>query len=34
MRLDLRYADEWSLANDLALICRTIPVVLGGAGER
>jgi lipopolysaccharide/colanic/teichoic acid biosynthesis glycosyltransferase len=34
MRLDLRYADEWSLAKDVALICRTIPVVLGGAGER
>jgi lipopolysaccharide/colanic/teichoic acid biosynthesis glycosyltransferase len=34
MRLDLLYVDHWSLAKDFALICKTIPVVLGGAGER
>ncbi len=32
MRLDLRYVDNWSLAVDLRLIARTVPVVLAGRG--
>ncbi|HEX8789525.1 MAG TPA: sugar transferase, partial [Polyangiaceae bacterium] len=32
MLLDLRYIDHWSLACDLSLIARTIPVVLTGSG--
>jgi len=32
MRLDLQYIDNWSLRLDLALLGRTIPVVLTGRG--
>jgi lipopolysaccharide/colanic/teichoic acid biosynthesis glycosyltransferase len=32
MRLDLRYVDQWSLALDLKILLRTIPVVLRGEG--
>jgi exopolysaccharide biosynthesis polyprenyl glycosylphosphotransferase len=32
MRLDLQYIDNWSLGLDLALLGRTIPVVLTGRG--
>jgi lipopolysaccharide/colanic/teichoic acid biosynthesis glycosyltransferase len=32
MLLDLRYIDHWTLASDLALIARTVPVVLSGRG--
>jgi exopolysaccharide biosynthesis polyprenyl glycosylphosphotransferase len=32
MRLDLNYIDNWSLRNDIALIFRTIPLVLSGRG--
>ncbi len=34
MYLDMQYIDHWSLARDIALICKTLPVVLSGAGER
>ena len=29
---DLDYADRWSLALDLAIICKTVPVVISGRG--
>jgi exopolysaccharide biosynthesis polyprenyl glycosylphosphotransferase len=32
MYLDMRYIDHWSLAQDVNLILRTIPVVIGGRG--
>jgi exopolysaccharide biosynthesis polyprenyl glycosylphosphotransferase len=32
MRLDLQYIDNWSLAVDVRLILRTVPVVLAGKG--
>jgi exopolysaccharide biosynthesis polyprenyl glycosylphosphotransferase len=32
MRLDMRYIDHWSLKEDVGLILRTLPVVLGGRG--
>jgi exopolysaccharide biosynthesis polyprenyl glycosylphosphotransferase len=32
MRMDLLYVDQWSLALDLRILARTIPVVLSGAG--
>jgi exopolysaccharide biosynthesis polyprenyl glycosylphosphotransferase len=32
MLLDLRYVDQWSLALDLRILARTIPVVLSGTG--
>jgi exopolysaccharide biosynthesis polyprenyl glycosylphosphotransferase len=32
MRMDLLYVDRWSLALDLKILVRTIPVVLSGAG--
>ena len=32
MEMDLAYIDNWSLALDLALMVRTIPVVLTGKG--
>jgi lipopolysaccharide/colanic/teichoic acid biosynthesis glycosyltransferase len=32
MKLDMQYIDHWSLAADLQLILRTIPVVLAGRG--
>ncbi|MDQ6697018.1 MAG: sugar transferase [Actinomycetota bacterium] len=31
-RLDLYYVDNWSLTSDLAILFKTIPVVLGGKG--
>ena len=31
-RLDLYYVDNWSLTSDLAILCKTVPVVLGGKG--
>jgi len=34
MYLDMQYIDNWSLAQDFALICKTVPVVVTGAGER
>lgn len=34
MYLDMQYIDHWSLARDFALICKTVPIVLAGAGER
>ena len=32
MRMDLRYVDQWSLALDLKILVRTLPVVLSGTG--
>lgn len=32
VRLDLEYIDTWSLANDLRILARTVPVVLTGEG--
>ena len=32
IELDLDYADRWSLALDLAIICKTVPAVLSGRG--
>lgn len=32
VRLDLEYIDQWSLAEDLRILARTVPVVLGGRG--
>jgi exopolysaccharide biosynthesis polyprenyl glycosylphosphotransferase len=32
MRLDMRYIDHWSLREDMGLILKTVPVVLGGRG--
>lgn len=34
MYLDMQYIDHWSLAQDFALIFKTLPVVVTGAGER
>jgi lipopolysaccharide/colanic/teichoic acid biosynthesis glycosyltransferase len=34
VRLDLEYIDNWSLWLDLRILCRTIPVVLTGAGAK
>jgi len=34
VRLDLEYIDNWSFWLDLKILCRTIPVVLTGAGAR
>jgi len=31
-RLDLWYVDNWSLVTDLAVLARTVPVVLFGRG--
>jgi lipopolysaccharide/colanic/teichoic acid biosynthesis glycosyltransferase len=33
-RFDLYYVDNWSLATDLAILVRTVPVVLLGNGAR
>jgi lipopolysaccharide/colanic/teichoic acid biosynthesis glycosyltransferase len=32
MYLDMQYIDHWSLAEDLALIIKTVPVVISGRG--
>ena len=32
MYLDMQYIDHWSLAQDLALIVKTVPVVITGRG--
>jgi len=32
VRLDIRYINEWSFRRDLAIIARTVPVVLRGTG--
>ena len=32
MRMDLLYVDQWSLALDLRILARTVPVVLSGTG--
>lgn len=32
VRLDIRYINEWSFSRDLAIIAKTIPVVLRGTG--
>jgi exopolysaccharide biosynthesis polyprenyl glycosylphosphotransferase len=32
VRLDVRYVDEWSLANDLRIMARTVKVVLSSRG--
>jgi lipopolysaccharide/colanic/teichoic acid biosynthesis glycosyltransferase len=34
MYLDMQYIDHWSLARDFALVCKTLAVVVSGAGER
>jgi lipopolysaccharide/colanic/teichoic acid biosynthesis glycosyltransferase len=34
VKLDLEYIDNWSLALDLSILLRTIPVVLTGRGAR
>ncbi len=34
VRLDLEYIDSWSLWLDIAILCRTIPVVLRGEGAK
>ena len=33
-RYDLQYVTDWSLAKDLAILVRTVPVVLWGSGAR
>ena len=30
--MDLAYVDQWSLALDLKILARTVPVVLSGTG--
>jgi lipopolysaccharide/colanic/teichoic acid biosynthesis glycosyltransferase len=32
MRLDLEYVDHWSLGRDLAILARTLPVVISTRG--
>ncbi len=32
VNLDLRYVDNWSLAMDLMILCKTLRVVLFGSG--
>jgi exopolysaccharide biosynthesis polyprenyl glycosylphosphotransferase len=34
VRLDLEYIDNWSFWLDLKILCRTVPVVVTGAGAR
>ncbi len=34
MEMDLEYIDNWKLATDLAILAKTIPVVLLGRGDR
>ncbi len=34
VRLDLEYIDNWSLWLDLAILCRTVPIVLAGTGAK
>ena len=33
-RLDLYYVDNWSLTTDLAILAKTVPVVVSGSGAR
>lgn len=33
-RLDLYYVDNWSLTTDLAILAKTVPVVVTGSGAR
>ncbi len=33
VRLDLEYIDTWSLRNDLKILLRTLPAVIGGSGS-
>ena len=33
VRLDYLYVDDWSLWNDIKLVIRTAPIVLGGNGQ-
>jgi len=32
VRMDLAYIDQWSLALDLKILMKTVPVVLKGSG--
>jgi lipopolysaccharide/colanic/teichoic acid biosynthesis glycosyltransferase len=34
MRLDQKYVDEWSLGLDLAILAKTVPVVVFGRGAK
>jgi len=34
LQLDLDYADNWSLVQDVRILLRTIPVLLRGDGAR
>ncbi len=34
VRLDLEYIDNWSLWLDMKILCRTVPIVLTGAGAK
>jgi lipopolysaccharide/colanic/teichoic acid biosynthesis glycosyltransferase len=34
LRLDVQYADTWSLGRDLSILLRTIPAVVGERGSR
>jgi exopolysaccharide biosynthesis polyprenyl glycosylphosphotransferase len=34
VRLDLEYIDNWSLWLDIKILCRTVPIVLTGAGAK
>jgi lipopolysaccharide/colanic/teichoic acid biosynthesis glycosyltransferase len=34
MYLDMMYIDQWSLIRDFALLFKTVPTVVRGAGDR